>query len=108
MTPSDEAPHVIEVGALKPALVRAFRLFAETVLVPIGLLYILLHTAGLLPALCAVLGWCALTVGIRVISGRHLPGTLLVCAGVLCARAIVALALSSALVYLVQPVIGSL
>ncbi|MEV0714454.1 hypothetical protein AB0H87_07275, partial [Asanoa sp. NPDC050611] len=66
---------------------RAGRLFAETVLVPTGLLYIVLHTAGLLPALLSVLGWCALTVGIRFITGRHLPGTLLVCAGALCARA---------------------
>jgi len=104
----DTAPHVIEVGALKPALIRAARLFAETVLVPTGLLYILLHTAGLFPALLSVLGWCTLTVAIRWISGRHLPGTLLVCAGSLCARAGVALALSSALVYFVQPVIGSL
>ena len=77
-------------------------------LVPTGLLYILLHTAGLLPALLAVIGWSAATVTIRWVTGRHLPGTLLVCAGSLCARATVALALSSALVYLVQPVIGSL
>ncbi|GIF73397.1 hypothetical protein [Asanoa siamensis] len=103
----DEACHVIEVGAIRPALVRAARLFAETVLVPTGLLYLILHTAGLLPALLSVLGWCALTVGIRFIAGRHLPGTLLVCAGALCARALVALALSSALVYFVQPVIAS-
>jgi len=105
---SDAPPYVIEVGALRPALTRAARLFAETVLVPTGLLYILLHTAGLVPALVSVLAWCALTVTIRWVAGRHLPGTLLVCAGALCARATVALALSSALVYLVQPVIGSL
>lgn len=105
---NDAPPYVIEIGALRPAATRAARLFAETVLVPTGLLYLLLHTAGLVPALVAVLGWCALTVTLRWIAGRHLPGTLLVCAGSLCARATVALALSSALVYLVQPVIGSL
>ena len=105
---NDAPPYVIEIGALRPAVTRAARLFAETVLVPTGLLYLLLHTAGLVPALAAVLGWCALTVTLRWIAGRHLPGTLLVCAGSLCARATVALALSSALVYLVQPVIGSL
>jgi hypothetical protein len=42
------------------------------------------------------------------ISGRHLPGTLLLCAGMLCARAGVALALSSALVHVLHPVAGSL
>jgi uncharacterized membrane protein len=36
-----------------------------------------------------------------------MPGTLIVCAGMLCARASIALILSSALVYLIQPVIGS-
>jgi hypothetical protein len=108
MSSLDAPPYVIEIGALRPALTRAARLFAETVLVPTALLYVLLHTAGLVPALAAVLGWCALTVTIRWVAGRHLPGTLLVCAGSLCARATVALVLSSALVYLVQPVIGSL
>jgi hypothetical protein len=108
MTICNDAPsYVIEVGALKPALIRAARLFAETVLVPTGLLYLLLHTAGLGPALIAVLAWCGLTVTIRWITGRQLPGTLLICAGSLVARAAVALALSSALIYLVQPVIAS-
>src|SRR5258706_2335038 len=99
---------VIELGALRPALLRAARLFLETVLVPTALLFILLHTVGLVVGLSAVLGWCALTVGVRWFSGRHLPGTLLLCAGMLCARAGIALLLSSALVYLLQPVVGSM
>jgi hypothetical protein len=99
---------VIELGALRPALLRAARLFLETVLVPTALLFILLHTVGLVVGLSAVLGWCALTVGVRWFSGRHLPGTLLLCAGMLCARAGIALVLSSALVYLLQPVVGSM
>ncbi|GAA1874046.1 hypothetical protein [Asanoa iriomotensis] len=103
----DAGPHVIELGAIKPALVRAARLFAETALVPTGILYLVMHTAGLLPALAAVIGWSVLTVTIRWIKGRHLPGTLLVCTGAMVARASVALALSSALVYFVQPVIAS-
>jgi hypothetical protein len=99
---------VIELGALRPALLRAARLFLETVLVPTALLFVLLHTVGLVAGLSAVLGWCVLTVAIRWISGRHLPGTLLLCAGMLCARATIALLLSSALVYLLQPVAGSI
>jgi hypothetical protein len=99
---------VIELGALRPALLRAVRLFLETVLVPTALLFVLLHTVGLVAGLCAVLSWCVVTVGIRWLSGRHLPGTLLLCAGMLCARAGVALLLSSALVYLLQPVVGSI
>ena len=101
------ADFVIELGALKPTLVRAARMFLETIFVPTVLLYVLLHTVGLVAGLSAVLGWCALTVTVRWLSGRHLPGTLLVCVGMLCARAALALVLSSALVYLIQPVIGS-
>jgi hypothetical protein len=99
---------VIELGALRPALLRAARLFLETVLVPTALLFVLLHTVGLVAGLSAVLCWCVLTVAIRWFSGRHLPGTLLLCAGMLCARATIALVLSSALVYLLQPVAGSI
>src|SRR5262245_13079801 len=100
--------HVIHIGALRPTLLRAGRLMLETVLVPTALLIMLLHTVGLLAGLYAVLSWCVFTVAVRWIGGRHLPGTLLVCAGSLCARATVALLLSSALVYLIQPVIGSI
>jgi uncharacterized membrane protein len=67
----------------------------------------LLHTVGLAAGLRAVLGWCVITVSARWIAGKHMPGTLLLCVGMLCARAAVALILSSALVYLLQPVIGS-
>jgi hypothetical protein len=98
---------VIEIGKLRPALLRAARLFAETVLIPTALLFVLLHTVGLVAALCAVLGWCAVTVGIRWLTGHHMPGTLLLCVGMLCGRASIALILSSALVYLLQPVVGS-
>jgi hypothetical protein len=100
--------HVIHIGALRPALLRAARLLVETVLVPTGLLLGFLHTLGLAAGLLAVLGWCVLTVAVRWIRGRHVPGTLLVCLGALCARATAALAMSSALVYLVQPIVGSI
>jgi hypothetical protein len=98
---------VIEVGNWRPILLRAGRLFVETVLVPTGLFYVLLHTAGLVAALAGVIGWSIFVVGGRWILGHRLPGTLLVCAGVLCGRACVALLLTSAVVYLMQPVVGS-
>src|SRR5215467_15774157 len=102
------AEHVIHIGALRPTLLRAGRLMLETVLVPTALLIVLLHTVGIIAGLYAVLSWCVFTVALRWIGGRQLPGTLLVCAGMLCARATVALLLSSAVVYLIQPVIGSI
>ena len=98
---------VIEVGNLRPMLLRAGRLFIETVLVPTGLFYLLLHTAGLVAGLVGVISWSVVVVAGRWIFGHRLPGTLLVCAGVLCGRACVALLLTSAVVYLMQPVVGS-
>jgi hypothetical protein len=98
---------VIELGRLRPQLIRGARMFVETVTVPTLLLFVLLHTAGLMWGLVAVIGWCALTLGIRRLFGQHLPGTLLLCAGMLCGRAALALVLSSALVYVLQPVFGS-
>lgn len=99
---------VIDLGRLRPQLIRGARMFVETVTVPTLLLFILLRTSGLIVGLCAVIGWCVLTLGIRRLTGQHLPGTLLLCAGMLCGRAALALVLSSALVYVLQPVFGSI
>jgi hypothetical protein len=108
VTASREPEIVIEVGELRPHLMRAVRIFAETVLVPTFLLYAVLHLVGLVTALSAVLGWCALTLIVRWVAGHQMPGTLLLCVGLLVGRTSLALALSSAVVYLLQPVFGSI
>ena len=97
----------IEIGGLRRTLWRAGRLFAESVVVPTALLATLLHVVGLRGALAAAVGWCALTALVRWIGERRVPGTLLVCASVLAGRSSLALATSSAMVYLLQPVVGS-
>jgi hypothetical protein len=110
---SDAAPvghsasMVIEIGAWRPAMWRALRLFAETVLMPTLILAVLLHVVGLVVALAAALGWCYSTLAARWILGHRLPGTMFVCAGMMSGRAAIALATSSAFVYLLQPVLGS-
>jgi hypothetical protein len=104
---SDRDEVVIELGKLKPQLIRGARVFLETIAVPTVLLFVLLQTAGLAWGLCAVMGWCALVLGLRRVLGHPLPSTLLLSAGMLCARAALALILSSALVYVLQPVVGS-
>jgi hypothetical protein len=86
---------------------RAVVLLLETVIVPSVLLALLLHFAGLVPALCAVLGWSALVIGARRLFRRDLPRTLLLCTGMLVSRACFALITSSALVYVLQPALGS-
>jgi hypothetical protein len=98
---------VIEIPHLRGTLARAVVLLLETVIVPSVLLALLLHFAGLVPALCAVLGWSALVIGARRLFRRDLPRTLLLCTGMLVSRACFALITSSALVYVLQPALGS-
>ena len=98
---------VIELGRLLPQLVRGARVFAETIAVPTLMLWVFLQTAGLGWGLAAVIGWCALVLAVRRLLGHPLPSTLLLSAGLLCGRAVLALVLSSALVYVLQPVVGS-
>jgi hypothetical protein len=102
------APLVIDLPPLRPALLGAGRLLAETVLVPTALFAIVLHTSGLRPAFAAALSWCYLIVIIRWATGRRMPGTLMLCVGMFTGRACVALWMSSALLFLLQPILGSL
>jgi uncharacterized membrane protein len=99
---------VVEIAELRPTLIRAGRLLIETVLVPTLLMGVLLRMSGLVAAVSAALGWCLLVVAVRWFADRRMPGTLLLCAGMLSTRACLALATSSALMYLIQPVLGSI
>jgi hypothetical protein len=98
----------VEIAELRPTLIRAARLLVETVLVPTLLMGVLLRMSGLLAAVSAAMGWCLLVVAVRWFAEGRMPGTLLLCAGMLSTRACVALATSSALIYLIAPVLGSI
>jgi hypothetical protein len=102
------SPLVIDLPPLRPALLGAGRLLAESVLVPTALFALVLHTNGLRPAFAAALSWCYFSVLLRWITGRRMPGTLMLCVGMFTGRACAALWMSSALVFLLQPVFGSL
>jgi hypothetical protein len=99
---------VVDLPPLRPALLGAGRLLAESVLVPTALFALVLHTSGLRPAFAAVLSWYYVTVMLRWVLGGRLPGTLMLCVGMFTGRACIALWMSSALVFLMQPVLGSL
>src|SRR5262249_10313659 len=103
---ADESPRAIELGGLRHNLWRAGRLLAESALVPTLLLATLLHVVGLRGALAAAVGWCMLTAAVRWIGEGRVPGTLLLCASMLAGRSGIALLTSSAVVYVLQPVVG--
>lgn len=98
----------IPLPPLAPALRNAGRLLTEATLVPSALFALLLHFSGLATALLAAVGWCWLVVLIRWRGRQRLPGLLLMSACLFTARSCVALATSSAFLYLLQPAIGSL
>jgi hypothetical protein len=100
--------HVIDLGDVRPTVLRGLRLLLETAVVPTLLLYAGMLTVGALAGLVAVLVWCVLTVGVRMATARRVPGTLLLVLTALVARTSLALALSSVYVFLLQPVAGSL
>jgi hypothetical protein len=107
--PADQlAEHVIELGDLRPTLLRGARLLLETAIVPTLLLYVCMLTVGPITGLIAVLCWCVLTVAVRMATVRRVPGTLLLVLTMLAARAGIALALSSVYVFLLQPIAGSM
>ena len=98
---------VIELGEFWPALLRAGRLLVETAVVPTVLLLVLLNTSGLAAGAGSAFGWCLLTLVLRWSFGRRLPASLLLGTAVVAERSLVALATSSAFLYLLQPAIGS-
>jgi uncharacterized membrane protein len=104
----DHHPLIIHLPPLKPAMLNAGRLLAETALIPTLLFAVVLRGFGLASALIASLCWCYFVVGMHAMRARRVPGTLLLCAGMITTRTAASLLTSSAFIYLVQPVIGSI
>jgi hypothetical protein len=107
--PKDRPRHsdVLEINGLRSTVIRAGRLLLEAVVVPTVLLAILLHVIGTTRSILVAVGWCACAIGLRWIVDRRLPGTLLLGSAALVVKATIALASGSILVYLLQPVLGS-
>jgi hypothetical protein len=110
LTPaSDRLRHadVLEISGLRATVLRAGRLLLEAVVVPTVLLAVLLHVIGTTRSILVAVGWCVCAIGFRWLVDRRLPGTLLLGSAALAARAAFALASGSLLIYLLQPVLGS-
>jgi hypothetical protein len=112
MTDPKEPHHrhadVLEISGLRATLGRAARLLLEAVVVPTLLLAVLLHVIGTTRSILVAVGWCLCAIGFRWLVDRRLPGTLLLGSAAIAARAAFALLSGSLLVYLLQPVLGSI
>jgi hypothetical protein len=98
---------VLEISGLRATLIRAGRLLLEAVVVPTVLLAILLHVIGTTRSILVAVGWCLSVLAFRWLMDRRVPGTLLLGSAALAVKATIALASGSILVYLLQPVLGS-
>lgn len=100
-------PQVVRVGAIAPMLARSGWLIAETILIPMLLLWVGLRVAGPTAALTTVLVWrVGMALG-RVVARQRVPASVVLSTGVFCVRTVVSLAVASVYVYLWQPVIMS-
>ena len=105
----------VEVGqgpVLHPQLRSVLRRVGVNLLVacvvPGIVFYSMFVTFGVWPAIVASLTWSYGAIAIRALTGRRASGMLLLTAGVLTLRTIVALASHSTFVYFLQPVLTDL
>ena len=86
---------------------RAAPQILEGVLIPLGLFLIAMHFAGIWPAIAVGLGWEAVAITRRVLTGRRVSGIMIVGALMLTTRSILSLATGSTFVYFAQPILGA-
>jgi hypothetical protein len=99
---------VFEMPRLTILLRHALPRFVEGVLAPVAVFYAALVLLGLHGALIAAVGWVYLGVLWRIVRRRAVPGTLLLAAIGVTARAVVSAATGSVVVYFLQPTFGTL
>jgi hypothetical protein len=105
-------PHPAQCQPAHPALRAVLRRVGASLLVacvvPAVVFYSLFVTFGIWPAIVAALVWAYGAIGFRALTGRRTSGMLLLTAGVLTVRTIIALAAQSTFIYFLQPVLTDL
>ena len=102
----------VEQGPVHPQLRSILRRVGMNLLVacvvPGIVFYTMFTTFGVWPAIVASLAWSYGAITVRALTGRRPSGMLLLTAGVLTLRTIVALASHSTFIYFLQPVLTDL
>jgi hypothetical protein len=97
-----EIPHLLAVA--RHAIPRV----VESTIVPLGLFLLGLHLIGVWGAMFAGLGWAYSAIAVRLVLGRPVPGILAIGAITLTVRTVIAFASHSAVVYFLQPSLGTI
>jgi uncharacterized membrane protein len=108
---SDASPEhlVIHLRGVGRTVLKTLRMFVEGVMIPGTIFAIVLATQGsLLTAVLCALGWYYTSYALRWLLTGSVPGTLALCGAMFHGRAAIALLMSSAAIYLLQPIFMSL
>ncbi|WP_233526313.1 DUF3159 domain-containing protein [Actinomadura spongiicola] len=116
-TPTPTAPdaeaqggghHVFELPRVTALLMHALPRFVEGVIAPVAVFYAALTLLGLNGALVAAVAWVYGGIIYRFVRGHPVSGMLLLAAVGVTVRAVTAAATHSAVVYFLQPTLGTL
>ncbi|WP_347631260.1 VC0807 family protein [Actinomadura sp. B10D3] len=100
--------HVFELPRVTALLMHALPRFVEGVIAPVAVFYAALTLLGLNGALVAAVAWVYGGIIYRYVRGHPVSGMLMLAAVGVTVRAILAAATHSAVVYFLQPTLGTL
>jgi Protein of unknown function (DUF3159) len=103
-----EAPHRFEIPCLSRLALHALPRVIEGMIAPVVVFYAGLVLLGLDGALATAVAWVYGGILIRLARRRPVPGTLLLAALGVTARAAMAAVTGSAVVYFLQPMLGTM
>jgi hypothetical protein len=106
MTTLRELPH-FEMPRLRTLARHAVPHVLEGTVVPLALFLLMLRFIGVWGAVLMGLGWTYVAVARRLVTGRRVPGVLLLAAVTLTARTVIAIVSGSVVVYFLQPTLGT-
>ena len=101
------AANTIHLPAPRAFLRHALPSLVESTVGPVALFYAMLSLLGLRGALLATVGFSYVALARRVVTGRPVPGMLVLACALLTVRTALAMATGSAFVYFLQPTLGT-
>jgi hypothetical protein len=103
-----EPAHRFEIPRVTVLALHALPRVLESMIAPVAVFYAGLLLLGLNGALVTAVSWVYGGIVVRLIRRRPVPGTLLLAALGVTARAVLAAATGSAVVYFLQPTLGTM
>jgi uncharacterized protein DUF3159 len=96
-------PGHIEIPRISALARHALPRILEGSVAPVAIFLVMLRVFGVNGAIVSGLAWCGCAIGVRVATGRRVPGILVLGTVTLIARTTLALMTGSAFVYFLQP-----